>query len=198
MYLEEVLSYGIVTPDESEGRVYGWIPGIVTDLDTKLMRVKARIGKQESNASTDWLVPVGMGSIESLPEVNDPVGVIFMDGDPNRGAYFYFPQSTTKERPTAEPIPLGMTYVGMFNFLVTQFNQLRTDFNSFMTTYNGHTHVTSSACTAGGATGTATPTTSTGSPTAALQANKGKSSDGSVVADKSSSEVVLAKRSKVR
>jgi len=187
--LEEALASAVRTPDEADGRVYGWIPGVVTDIDTKLMRVKARIGKQEDNDSTDWLVPMGMGSMESVPETGDPVGVIFADGDPHRGAYFYFPQSTTKSRPTSEPIPLGLTYVGMFNYLVTQFNQLRSDFD-------GHSHVIPSlTCSAPGTTTASNTGTKT---TTAVAANKGKNSDGSVVSDKTTSEIVLAKRSKVR
>lgn len=188
MRLEHVLAESIIPPDEAEGRVYGWIPGIVTEVDTKLMQVRARIGKQGDNESTDWLVPMGMGSIESLPEVNDPIGVVFMDGDVHRGAYFYFPQSNTKSRPT-EAMVLGSTLVGMFNNLVTQFNQLRSDMA-------GHTHVIPSlTCSAPGTTTASTTGTKTST---AVAAQKGKASDGSVVGDKSTSEVVLSKRSLVR
>jgi len=193
--LHEALAQATVTRDEVDGRVYGWLPGVVTDVDTNLMRVKARIGKMEDGDSSDWLVPMGMGSIESVPEVGDPVGVCFLDGDPHAGAYFYFPQSTTNGRPTKEPIPLGLTLVGMMNYLVTQFNQLRTDYNSFISTYNGHTH--SYLPGPGTATNTLT-TTAVGTSTAAAAANKGKSPDGSVVSDKPTSEIVLSKRSKVR
>jgi hypothetical protein len=199
LYLHQVLAQSTATPDEADGRVYGWLPGVVTDIDTNLMQIKARIGKMDDGDSTHWLVPMGMGSVESLPEVGDPVGVVFMDGDPHSGAYFYFPQSTTKGRPTKEPIPLGLTFVGMFNYLVTQFNQLRTDFNTQVSTYNGHIHTfTYSAGPATGTAGSTVVTTSTGTSTAAVAANKGKAADGSVVSDKSTSEIVLSKRSKTR
>jgi hypothetical protein len=193
-HLLDALAQGTTTADEAHGRVYGWLPGIVTDVDTKLMQIKARLGKQGDNESTDWIAQAGMGSIESLPEVNDPVGVFFNDGDVHRGAYFCFPQTTSKGRPT-QPIPLGTNLVGMYNFLVDQFNQLRTDFNS-------HSHAVPasgiSAPAGGGAcTGSAT-SASPSSPTAALTGNKGKASDGSVVSNNSTSAVALSKRSRVR
>jgi hypothetical protein len=192
LYLHQALAQSTVTPDEADGRVYGWLPGVVTDVDTKLMQVKARIGKMDDGDSTHWLVPMGMGGVESLPEVGDPVGVVFMDGDPHSGAYFYFPQSTTKGRPTKEPIPLGLTFVGMFNFLVTQLNQLRTDFNTFVTVkYNSHNHPTAPV-------GPVSVPSLVGTATTALAANKGKAADGSVVSDVSTSEIVLSKRTKVR
>lgn len=184
----DVLTGGTSSVDEAHGRVYGWIPGIVTDIDTKLMRVKARIGKQGDNDSTDWLVPIGVGSVESLPEVNDPVGVMFADGDVHRGAYFYFPQSTTKNRPTQHAM-LGDVFVGMFNYLVTQFNQLRSDFNN-------HTHSVPYSWT--GVAGSSTATAAKPTASTSNDGNKGKASDGSTVADKSTSEVVLSKRTVVR
>jgi hypothetical protein len=131
LYLHQALAQSTVTPDEADGRVYGWLPGVVTDVDTKLMQVKARIGKMDDGDSTHWLVPMGMGGVESLPEVGDPVGVVFMDGDPHSGAYFYFPQSTTKGRPTKEPIPLGLSLVAMYNDLATQLNQLGSHYQAF-------------------------------------------------------------------
>jgi hypothetical protein len=200
LYLHQVLAQSTATPDEADGRVYGWLPGIVTDIDTNLMQIKARIAKMDDGDSSHWLVPMGMGSVESLPEVGDPVGVVFMDGDPHSGAYFYFPQSTTKGRPTKEPIPLGLTFVGMFNFLVTQLNQLRTDFNTLADQAVKHTHAYlpgPGASVMTGPASAATPPITLGATTAAA-ANKGKAADGSVVSDKSTSEVVLSKRSKVR
>lgn len=192
-HLLEKIANATTTADEVDGRVYGWIPGIVTDIDTRLFQVRARVGKQGDNESTEWLIPVGIGSIETLPEVGDPVGVIFQDGDAHRGAYFYFPQSTTKNRP-AQPIPLGLNSWGMINFMVTQLNQLRSDFNTFVTVkYNLHKHT---GVTTG--PGSSAVADVLGSATSAVDANKGKASDGSVVADKSTSTVVLSKRSKVR
>lgn len=193
MRLEEALAQGTQSPDEAEGRIYGWLPGIVTEVDTKLKQVRARIGKQGDNESTDWLTQMGMGSIESLPEVNDPVGVVFMDGDVHRGAYFYFPQSNTNNRPTS-PMMLGDKFVGMFNYLITQYNQLRTDFNQLCSTLATHTHggVFPGSSSTGTAVGIAPASTS------ATAGQKGKASDGSLVADKSTSEVVLSKRSLCR
>ncbi len=196
--LAEVIARVTMTRDEAEGRIYGWLPGIVTDIDTKLMQVRARFGKQGDNESTDWIPPMGMGSVESLPEVGDPVGIVFMDGDPNRGAYFYFPQSTTNGRPLQHMV-LGESLVGMFNYLVDQFNQLRTDFNSFVTTYNGHIHnFTYSAGPSTGTAGATVVTTSTGTSTAAVQANKGQDSSGATVSNQASATKVLSKRSLVR
>lgn len=180
MSILDAIAQGIQSPDEADGRVYGWLPGIVTDVDTKLMRVRARVGKQDDNESTDWLVPVGIGSVESLPEVNDPIGVIFMDGDVHRGAYFYFPQSNTKSRPT-EAAMLGSTFIAMYNHLVTQFNQLRLD-------YNTHTH---------SFTGTGTVNAPT-APTTAAVGGKGQDSQGSTIAPKSGDQKVLSKRTLVR
>ncbi len=199
MRLEDALVQGMQSPDERDGRVYGWLLGTVTDIDTKLMQVKARIGKQGDNESTDWLVPQGMGSVESLPEVGDIVGVQFHDGDIHRGAYFSFPQSNTKNRP-ANPMALGDVTWGMINYLVTQVNQLRTDFNTLASQAAAHTHAYSPGPSPSAFTGpasAATPPISITSTTA-VAAQKGKASDGSVVADKSTSEVVLSKRSLVR
>jgi len=186
MDLHEVIAQSMVSQDEAEGRVYGWLAGIVTDVDTKLMRVKARVGRQGDNESTDWMLPVGMGSIESLPEVNDPIGVIFMDGDVHRGAYFYFPQSNTSKRPT-EAMVLGNMFTAMYNDLVAQFNQLRSDMS-------GHTHLFGTiACSTGVISGATASKTTT-----ANAAQKAKAADGSEVAAKTTSEVVLSKRSLVR
>lgn len=196
-HLLEKLAQGTVGADEAHGRVYGWLPGIVTDVDTKLMQVKARIGKQGDNESTDWIAQAGMGSIESLPEVGDPIGVMFQDGDVHRGAYFCFPQSTTKNRPT-QPIPLGTNFVGMFNYLVDQLNQLQTDHNTLADKYSKHVHVFSGTATTTSCSGTTNPTTSTVNATTSLPANKGKASDGSVVSNQATSVVALSKRSRVR
>lgn len=196
-HLLEKLAQNTVTADEAQGRVMGWLPGIVTDVDTKLKQVRARIGKQGDNESTEWIPQMGMGSIESLPEVGDPIGVIFQDGDIHRGAFFYFPQSTTKNRPM-QPIPLGTSFVGMFNFLVEQLNQLQTDHNTLANKYSNHVHVFTGTATPTSCAGTTNPTTSTVNATTSLPANKGKASDGSVVSNQATSAVVLSKRSTVR
>lgn len=195
--LLEKIAQNTVTADEAYGRVNGWLPGIVTDVDTKLYQVRARIGKQGDNESTEWIPQAGMGSIESLPEVGDPIGVIFQDGDVHRGAYFYFPQSTTKNRPT-QPIPLGTSFVGMFNFLVDQLNQLQTDHNTLANKYSNHVHTFTGTATTTSCAGTTNTTTSTVNATTALPANKGKASDGSTIANQATSVVVVSKRSRVR
>lgn len=204
MDLHEALAQSTMTRDEAEGRIYGWLPAIVTDVDANLMQIRARFGKQGDNESTDWLVPMGMGSVESLPEVGDPVGVMFMDGDVHRGAYFYFPQSTTKGRPTRHMV-LGEPLVGMFNYLVDQFNQLKSDFNNhahspgtFTTATGGPVTGVSAAAKAiaaslvPGAVGTGT------SATTAADGNKGQDSSGATVSNQSSATKVLSKRSLVR
>lgn len=187
--LLDVLPTAVITPDEAHGRVYGWLPGVVTDIDTNLKQVKARIGKQGDNESTEWMPQVGMGGVESLPEVGDPIGVLFMDGDPHRGAYFYFPQSTTRSRP-AEPIPLGNTLGGILNNLADQVQQLKTTTNNLITLFNahGHTYVY-------GTTGPPpSPATADSDPAPA----KALAPDGSVVSSVTSSKVALSKRTRVR
>lgn len=189
MHLLDKLAQGTVTVDEAQGRVYGWLPGIVTDVDAKLFQVRARLGKQGDNESSEWLVPVGIGSVESLPEVGDPVGVLFADGDAHRGAYFYFPQSTTTRRPV-EPIPLGTTFAGIVNALADQVQQLKTTVNNLITLFNahGHTYVY-------GTTGPPpSPATADSDPTPA----KVMASDGSVVSSITTSKKALSKRSRVR
>jgi hypothetical protein len=133
-YLHQAIAQSVATPDERDGRVYGWLPGVVTDLDTKLMRVKARIGKQEDGDSTDWLLPCFGGSVEELPEVGDPVAVDFLDGDPHAGRWSSFPQSTTQNRPT-EALGLGTTTIGLLNNIVDQLQTLQTLFNAHTHTY---------------------------------------------------------------
>lgn len=187
--LLDILPLAVVTPDEAQGRVYGWLPGIVTDVDANLMQVKARVGKQGDNESTDWMPQMGMGGIESLPEVGDPIGVLFMDGDPHRGAWFYFPQSTTRGRPT-EPILLGATLGGIVNNLADQVQQLKTTVNNLITIFNAHTHTY-----VYGTTGTPpSPATSDSDPAPA----KVLAADGSVVSSVTSSKKALSKRARVR
>lgn len=177
-FLHQVLAQGTASPDEADGRVYGWLPGVVTDVDTKLMQVKARIGKMEDGDSTHWLVPMGIGAVESLPEVGEPVGVCFMDGDPHAGAYFYFPQSTTNGRPV-EALALGTTLVGLLNNIVDQLQTL-------VTLFNAHTHST--------VYGPSGPPAAPWNP----QLAKGMADDGSVVSSVSTAKKALSKRGKVK
>jgi len=184
--LEEALASAVRSPDEADGRVFGWIPGIVTDLDTKLMRVKARIGKQEDGDSTDWLLPSFGGSVEELPEIGDPVAVDFKDGDPHRGRWSWFPQSNTQNRAT-EALALGTTLVAMFN-------QLQTDLQTLTTAYMTHKH-TGVTTGLGSSAITDTPVFA---PSFQVNVGQGQASDGSVVAPKSGNQKVLSKRGKVR
>lgn len=195
--LLEVLARGLVLEDTRDGRIWGLLAGKVTDVDTSLGRVRARVGAQGDNESTDWLDPAWTGGIEGWPRTGDPVFVGFVDGDPHRGVYWWHPTSTTKNR-AQDFVILGTTFVGMFNFMVTQFNQIRTDFNTNVTTFNGHTHTFSATVVAGSVSGTTASPSALQSSTTAQQANKGKAADGSVVADKSGSSNVLSGRAKVQ
>lgn len=181
---------------QRDGRYWGVVSGIITNVSDSqgLLRVKARLGGQFDNEESDWLVPALPGAMECKPNKSDPVLVGFVDGDPHRGWWTYHPESTTKNRPT-EAMVLGTTLIGMNNFWVTQFNQLRTDFNSFVSTYNGHTHGYNPGPSALAQT---VATAAVGTSTTAQPANKGKAGDGSVVPDKSTSEIVLSGVIKVR
>lgn len=192
MDILETFSRSTMSEDKRDGRVYGFVYGVVTDVDTSQVfgRIKARVGAQGDNESTDWIDPAWPGSIESVPVVGQPVFVAFVDGDPHRGLYFWHPTSKTKNR-AKEHILLGDTLTGMFNFFVDQFNQLRTDFNSHTQSCSG-TITGTANLTTGAVTGSYTGTASAPSPTTAIAANKGKASDGSVIANKATSEVVLS------
>lgn len=191
--LEEALASAVRTPDEADGRVYGWILGKVTDIDAKLMRIKARVGKQEDGDSTDWLTGCFDGSTEGLPEIGDPVAVDFVDGDPHRGRWAYFPQSTTNGRPT-ESMVLGSTLIAMYNDLATKLNNLLAHYQAFYAFVQGHGHTSF---------GTPSPqmTVLLMDPTAkdtSTSTGLGQASDGSVVSSNSSNNKVLSKRGKVR
>lgn len=181
MELHEAFARAMMSRDEAEARVYGWLPGVVTDIDTKLMQIKARIGKQGDNESTDWLVPMGMGSVESLPEVGDAVGVMFHDGDVHRGAYFYYPQSTTKGRPTFHVV-LGEN-------LAAVVNQLKADLQTLVTAYNAQVYANG---------GSPAKVFAANLPPGTINAGNCLASDGSTVASKSGDQKVLSKRTLVR
>lgn len=188
--LDELERYA--TPQaHRDGRYWGAVYGVVTNINDPAGqgRVKARIAAQGDNEECDWLSPCWPGSIEAIPNKGDQIVVMFVHGDPHRGVYSCFPSSNTKNRPT-EAMVLGTTAWGMINFLVTQFNQLRADFN-------GHTHAISLPYNAG-----TTPSTLTGATgaknTTAIDAQKGKAADGSMIADKSTSEIVLSGKAKLR
>jgi len=128
MNLVEALSQAASHADPERMRYYGIVAGTVTDASdsASLGRVKARLRGMEDNSETGWLVPLWPGGIEAAPLKDDPVMVLFEDGDENRGCYLCFAGSKTKNRPN-ENMVLGLTFAGMYNDLVTQFNQLRSD-----------------------------------------------------------------------
>lgn len=188
--MHEAMAQATVTPDEAHGRVYSWLPGVVTDVDTNLMQIKARLGKQADNESTDWISQMGMGGMESLPEVGDPVGVVFLDGDVHRGAYFCFPQSNSKGRPT-EAMILGTTSIGLINNLADQLQQLKTTVNNFISvTFPAHVHPYVYGNTA--------VTPSVGSTDSDPAPAKGLAADGSVVSSVTTNKKALSKRGRIR
>lgn len=143
MSLLNALANATMPEDEADGRIYGWLAGTVTDAEAvdgkKTCRVKARVGKQGDNESTDWLVPLLPGGVESVPNNGDKVAVFFMDGDPNRGAYVYLPDSRTQNRPT-DWMVLGSVFASMYNDLATKFNTLLACYQAFYGFVQGHTH----------------------------------------------------------
>lgn len=194
--MHEAMAQATTTSDEAHGRVYGWLPGVVTDIDTsdpKLTQIKARLGKQGDNESTDWISQMGMGGMESLPEVGDPVGIFFSDGDVHRGAYFCFPQSNSKGRPT-QPIPLGTNLVAIVNDISAKLSGLLSHYQAFYTAVQNHNHSAFGSPSAGLLAATIDPTCKDTSGAT----GKGKSADGNVVAASSSDAVVLSKRSRVQ
>lgn len=186
--LIEALAAGTLSKDEREGRYYGFVYGVVKEVEIDgLGRVKAKLYGFEGDDVTDWLVPFWPGSTESLPEKDDAIIVGFVDGDASRGFYGWHPQRKTKKRAT-EPAVLGLAAMGLLNHLVTQFNQLRSDFNT-------HTHAagtySNGGGTVGGLSGLATATS-------AVDAAKAQAADGAEVAAKSSDTKALSKHVKLR
>ncbi len=189
--IQDALAMAMVTVDEAQGRVYGWLPGIVTDIDKERKLVRARVGKQGDNESTDWLVPMFPGAVESTPDVDDPVGVFFMDGDVHRGAYFYYPQSTTKGRPK-EAMALGTTFAGLHNGVQAAVAQILTDwYTSFQnSTYNTHQHTY--------IYGTTLVPVVPSNLSPPQNGGKVKASDGSVPGAKTTDEIALSGKATVR
>lgn len=180
-------------PLVEQGRFPYFIEGKITNIndDAGLGRVKVRLKGMEDGDETDWLAPAWPGSIEAVPNVDELVWVQFIEGDPAHGLYLWFPTKNTRNRPV-EAMVLGSTAWGMLNFMVTQLNQLRTDHNTFVTTiYNLHNHPTA-------AIGPVSVPSVVGTSTTAVAVNKGKAADGSVVADKSTSEIVLSGKARLR
>src|SRR5262249_55681128 len=118
--LLEALPNTTQTMDEKDGRIYRLLYGVVTDVDlgcaAKLPRIKHRIGGPGDRESRHWLDQACPGAVESVPNKKDPVVVLFIDGDPTRGVYCYFPDSNAQNRPT-DYSPLGTTMAGIINNL---------------------------------------------------------------------------------
>jgi len=195
--LIEALAAGTMSKDEREGRYYGFVYGVVKEVESDgLGRVKAKLYGFEGDDVTDWLLPFWPGSMECLPEKDDAIIVGFVDGDASRGFYGWHAQKKTKGRAT-EPAVLGLAAMGLHNHLVAQFNQLRSDFNSFVAGYNGHKHT---GVTTGPGTSAVSDTPVLGPTfaTAATDAAKAQAADGSEVAAKSSATKALSKHVKLR
>ena len=184
--LLEALASGVRSKDEEEGRIYGLLYGVVTNIaDPKgLGRVRARVGAQRDGDSTDWLDPSWQGAIESVPRVGDPIFVMFVDGDPHRGVYSWHPTTRTLNRAT-EPLVLGISAWGIINFLVTQFNQLRTDMYNHIHSVTGITLGTSNIVTGPVAT-------------SAVPAVQGQNADGSTIPVITTSRPVVSGEAFVR
>lgn len=129
MDLLDAIAEGVQTPDERDGRIYGYVPGVVTSVEDPLglCRIQARIAGQQPTDSTDWLVPELPGGIEAKPRKGDAVLIKFQDGDPNRGSWMWTLTTQTQNRCT-DYMLLGTTFVGLYNDLIARFNQLRAAF----------------------------------------------------------------------
>lgn len=204
MDLAESFAIGTRTRDQAEGRVYGFLYGVVTDNKDpqKIGRVRARIGAQQDGESSDWLEPMWPGAIEGTAAVKDSIVVCFIDGDPHRGMFAVAPKTTTQGRPT-EAMILGTTMIGLYNDLVAKFNALQSDFQTAMMTFNSHAHPVPALGLLDGTslpvTGSATsaPPTSSGPSNSGQAAGKGKASDGSTPSAIASDSTVLSGRAKV-
>lgn len=163
------------TASARSGRYFGAVSGTITDTNDSsgLYMVKASFGGQQDTDESYWLIPAFPASIESKPLRGDPCVVMFIDGDPNRGMYFYHPKSTTKNRPN-EAMALGTTLAGVVN-------QVQADLKTLVVAYNGQTYSN------GGHPATVT-----------ITSDQSLASDGSAVPKKSGSNKVLSGLIKVR
>jgi hypothetical protein len=187
--------YNYKSEDAREGRYYGFLSGVVTNISDpqKLGRVKARLQGQGDNDESDWLVPMWPGSMEALPFKDDPVMVGFVDGDPNKGFWAWHPHTSTKNRPT-EAMVLGTTLTAMYNDLAAKFNDLQQHYQAFYLVVQTHGHAALGSASVALLAATIDPTCKdTGTAT-----GKGKDPDGAVVAAKSGDQTVLSKNLKLR
>lgn len=177
----EALAENSRTPDEIEGRVYGFQVGRVVDVTDPegLGRVRGQIMAMRKGEASDWLVPAWPGAMEGVPRVGDPLLVAFVDGDPHRGIYFWHPQSTTTGRPV-EFMVLGTSLVGLMNQIVDLVNDVKQK-------YNNHTHF-----------GSTPPKDVPGEEVTTADAAKGLDSRGAEVGAISSDTRALSGEAKVR
>lgn len=194
MNLIDALSRVTRSPDDADGRYFGCLTGVVTDIGTgdNLGRVKARLRGMPDNAESGWLSPQWPGAIEGIPHKNDPILVTFEDGDEHRGFFTCFVTSRTQGRPN-EPLVLGTAFASLFNLLVSQFNQLRTDFNTLAGSLAGHTHT--GVTTGPGSTGAAVGITP--GSTSATACYKCQTHEGVTVANATADQKALSGRAKV-
>lgn len=177
--LLEAFAGAIASEDESEGRIYGFLYGVVKDIgDPKgLGRIRARIGAQGDTDVSDWLLPLWPGAMESVPRVGDSIVVCFIDGNPNRGMYACHATTNMQGRAT-DYMLLGSTFARLYNDLVAKFNTLKSTFNT-------HNH---------GASSGNPPVTTDTDPDAA----KALAADGSQPSALASNAKVLSGEAKVR
>lgn len=194
MNLINAISGAASHADEERMRYYGIVAGTVTDVNDSagLGRVKARLRGMEDNSETGWLVPLWPGGIEGVPHKNDPVMVLFEDGDENRGCYLWFAGSKTQNRPN-ENLVLGLTFAGLYNDLAAKFNTLQSNYQAFYAFVQGHVHASLGTVSASLLEATIGATAhNTGDNVGKMQ-----KADGSVVAASSSSAKALSGRVKV-
>lgn len=114
--------------DEAEGR-YGYpVTGVVTDVDTKLNRVRARLEWMSSDEQSEWLLPGMPGSMETIANKDDNILVVFHHGDPNRGFYWVFLDSHSTR--ATEAVPLGNSLAAVVNNLVDVVQKFAIAFNA--------------------------------------------------------------------
>lgn len=187
------------TQDAAEGRVFEWVAGVVKDTNdpSKLCRVRARIGAQWDGETSEWLMPLLPGAVESVPKTGDPVLVGFLHGDPNRGFYAATIDTRTTGRPTnfmllgSSFLPLYNDLVGKFNALKSKYNQLQADVAALQTALDPGTF----KYQAGGGTLTFSVTASQDND---ADAAKGQAADGSTPAGSATAAKVLSGVAKVR
>ena len=184
-----------ISPQDEPGRIYGAQYGRVTSVDDPkgLGRVKARVGAQGDGQASDWLTPMWGGASEFKPAIKDPVIVLFVDGDPARGCFAVYAETTTRGRPT-EAMLLATTFCGLYNDLAAKFNALKSSHNSLVSTFNAHQHSYLPGAAAAALTVTTAPPATSDADADAAKAN---AADGSTVGAIASDQTVLSGRAKV-